>query len=77
MKYWESKLTVKEAQAYSQDGCAVFGNPAMKDVIWEKDCAYPKWWIGKGYRPADPEKFKDRIGWVPNEPTKEYDEKMG
>jgi len=65
-------LTVQEAQSYSEDGCAVFGNPIMKDVIWEKGSDYPKVWITKGYKKADPETFGKRLGWVPHKPTKEY-----
>lgn len=70
--YWESTLTLKQAQDYSEDGIAILGNPAMRDLIWPKNADRPLMWVNKGYRPQDPDKFKDRIGWVPSKPTAEY-----
>lgn len=70
--YWESKLTLEEAQNYSENGIAILGNPVMRDIIWEKDLPNPKIWISRGYQDADPEKFRNRLGWVPDKPTKEY-----
>jgi len=72
--YWTPKLTLEEAWNYSENGIAIFGNPAMRDVIWEKGSPHPKWWINKGYRDTKPERFVNRIGWYPDKPTKEYDE---
>lgn len=75
--YWESKLTVKEAQDLSEDGVAIFGNPVMRDVVWEKSSPYPMIWIGKGYKQADPQKFCNRKGWIPAKPYYESEFKSG
>jgi len=70
--YWKSPLSVHAAQRYSKDGVAVFGNPAMRDVIWKKDDPKPLMWINKGYKEQDPARFRNRLGWVPNDPTDDY-----
>lgn len=75
--YWLSTLTLEEAQQYSKNGTAILGNPAMKDIVWEKDSPHPKIWINKGYKDADPERFRHRKGWIPAEPNEDYMELYG
>lgn len=76
--YWESKLTLEQAQNFSEDGMAIFGNPAMKDIIWPRDALNPKMWINKGYKeitePERIERFRNRVGWVPHKPVEGYDD---
>ncbi len=58
-------MNYREAQEQSVSGVAVFGNPAMQDIIWPKHSPHPFAWVGKGYMPVDPARFCDRDGWSP------------
>lgn len=43
------KYTLEEAQNISPYKVAVYGNPAMQDVVWVKGSFCPYWWINNKY----------------------------
>ena len=65
--YWESTLTLQEAWDLSPCGVAVYGNPAMRDVIWVRGQPAPLRWVVDGYKSANVEPFRSRVGWSPIE----------
>jgi hypothetical protein len=67
-------MNYKDAQDQSVSGVAVFGNPAMQDVIWPKDSPHPFIWLvsgdKRGYIPWSA-KLASRDGWSPLHPLRE------
>jgi len=64
-------MTYEEAQNKSPIGVAIFGDTALKDIVWPKDLPKPYWWLGKGYSVVKSvvnlERFKTSDLWKPLE----------
>ena len=61
-------MTYKEAQEQSPCGVAVWGNFAMRDVVWPKGELTPYWFIKDGYVPVKLERvqrFVESDLWTP------------
>jgi len=54
-----------EAQNLSQYGIAVYGNIAMKDILWPKDSLFPYMWVTNGYLQLDTRRFELSDKWEP------------
>lgn len=64
------KMNYLEAQNKSPIGVAVWGNYAMKDIVWPKDEPHPYIWITKNYKPCSlnrTNQLKNSDDWEPVE----------
>lgn len=68
-------MKLKEAQDLSPLKVAVWGNVAMKDIIWPMDFSHPLLWVKNGYSLCTylKDKYIDSDLW---EPLKEIDWKL-
>lgn len=64
----EQLMKLNEAQQLSPCGVAVWGNFAMRDVVWPVNMPTPYGWIGGGYRPIKGdriERYRESDLWSP------------
>jgi len=67
----EETYSLEEAQKASVTGVAVFGNPAMQDVVWAAGSPTPFMWITNGYVAMNnPGEMHMRDGWRPLHPRR-------